>query len=128
MTSLLLVAFGGLDGLAADCALAMLPGVLLTSGLTSHGAALPVGATLGIAVDWLHIVGATAWIGGLVGWNGGATGVWALPGVIASGCDVDVCDALVGARSTMGPSTITGSSAAGGRRCSVGPGAHTVPR
>jgi copper transport protein len=40
--------------------------VLLTSALTSHGAALPSGG-LGIAIDWLHIVGATAWIGGLIG-------------------------------------------------------------
>ncbi len=67
VASLLLVAFGGLEGLAADCALATLPGVLLTSSLTSHGAALPGMAGAGIAVDWLHIVGATAWAGGLIG-------------------------------------------------------------
>lgn len=64
--SLGLVAFGGLEGLAADCALATLPGVLLTSSLTSHGAALPEITGIGIAVDWLHIIGATAWVGGLV--------------------------------------------------------------
>jgi copper transport protein len=67
VASLLLVAFAGLEGLAADCALAMLPGVLLTSSLTSHGAALPEIASVGIVVDWLHIAGATAWVGGLVG-------------------------------------------------------------
>lgn len=66
IASVLLIAFGGLEGLAAECALAALPAVLLTSSLTSHGAALPVGAGLGIAMDWLHIVGATAWVGGLI--------------------------------------------------------------
>jgi copper transport protein len=66
VAALLLVAFAGLEGLAADCALAMLPGVLLTSSLTSHGAALPGIAGVGIVVDWLHIAGATAWVGGLV--------------------------------------------------------------
>jgi copper transport protein len=67
VASLALIAFGGLDGLAADCALATLPAVLLTSSLTSHGAALPGSAGAGIIVDWLHILGATAWVGGLVG-------------------------------------------------------------
>ncbi len=66
VASLLLVAFGGIDGLAAECALATLPAVLLTSALTSHGAALPEGPGPGIAIDWLHIVGATAWVGGLI--------------------------------------------------------------
>ena len=47
-------------------ALATLPAVLLTSSLTSHGAALQSGAASGIAIDWLHIVGATVWVGGLV--------------------------------------------------------------
>lgn len=65
VASLLLVAFGGIDGLASECALATLPAVLLTSALTSHGAALPGGAAPGIAIDWLHLVGATIWIGGL---------------------------------------------------------------
>jgi len=60
------VAFGGLEGVAAESALATLPAVLLTSSLTSHGAALPSGPAAGIAVDWLHIVGATAWLGGLI--------------------------------------------------------------
>jgi copper transport protein len=67
VASLMLIAFAGLEGLAADCALATLPGVLLTSGLTSHGAALPAIEGVGIAIDWLHIVGATAWVGGLIG-------------------------------------------------------------
>jgi copper transport protein len=66
VVGLLLVAFGGLEGMAAESALATLPAVLLTSSLTSHGAALPSGPAAGIAVDWLHIVGATAWVGGLV--------------------------------------------------------------
>ncbi|MGI9147152.1 MAG: copper resistance CopC/CopD family protein [Chloroflexota bacterium] len=66
VVSLLLVAFGGLEGLAAECALATLPGVLLTSSLTSHGAALGPLAGIGIGVDWLHIVGATTWVGGLI--------------------------------------------------------------
>jgi copper transport protein len=65
IASLLLIVFGGIGGLAAECALATLPAVLLTSALTSHGAALP-NAGLGIAIDWLHIVGACAWVGGLI--------------------------------------------------------------
>jgi copper transport protein len=66
IASLALIAFGGIDGLASECALATLPAVLLTSALTSHGAALPNGAAAGIVVDWLHIVGATTWVGGLI--------------------------------------------------------------
>jgi copper transport protein len=66
IVSLLLVAIGGLEGMAAESALATLPAVLLTSSLTSHGAALPSGPAAGIAVDWLHILGATAWVGGLI--------------------------------------------------------------
>jgi copper transport protein len=66
LASLLLIVSGGIDGLASECALATLPAVLLTSALTSHGAALPNAAGPGIAVDWLHIVGACAWVGGLV--------------------------------------------------------------
>ena len=67
VASVLLIAIGGVDGLASECALATLPAVLLTSALTSHGAALPLGAAPGIAIDWLHILGATAWVGGLIG-------------------------------------------------------------
>jgi copper transport protein len=92
VASLLLVAVGGLEGMAAESALATLPAVLLTSSLTSHGAALPNGAAPGIAIDWLHIVGATAWVGGLVSlvvllpvvWNAEksrADGI--LPGLVA---------------------------------------------
>lgn len=66
IASLALIAFGGIDGLASECALATLPAVLLTSALTSHGAALPLGTAPGIAIDWLHIVGATLWVGGLI--------------------------------------------------------------
>ena len=66
VASLGLIVFGGLDGLASECALATLPAVLLTSALTSHGAALQTGAAPGIAIDWLHIVGATLWVGGLM--------------------------------------------------------------
>jgi copper transport protein len=66
VASLLLIALGGLEGLAAECALATLPAVLLTSSLTSHGAALPAGTAPGIVIDWLHVLGATAWVGGLI--------------------------------------------------------------
>ncbi len=66
LASLLLIVLGGIDGLASECALATLPAVLLTSALTSHGAALPNAAGPGIAIDWLHILGACAWVGGLV--------------------------------------------------------------
>jgi copper transport protein len=67
VVSLLLIGLGGLEGLASECVLATLPAVLLTSSLTSHGAALPSLPAVGIAIDWLHIVGATAWVGGLAG-------------------------------------------------------------
>jgi copper transport protein len=80
--SLLLIVSGGLEGVASDCALATLPAVLLTGSLTSHGAALPGAAGLAIATDWLHILGGTAWVGGLLGlliglpivWGAGSTG------------------------------------------------------
>jgi copper transport protein len=66
VASLALIALGGVDGLASECALAIVPAVLLTSALTSHGAALASGVASGIVIDWLHIVGATAWVGGLL--------------------------------------------------------------
>ena len=66
IASLALIAFGGIDGLASECALATLPAVLLTSALTSHGASLPGLTAAGITIDWLHIVGATVWVGGLI--------------------------------------------------------------
>jgi copper transport protein len=65
VAAVLLVLLGGLDGMASESALAMLPAVLLTSSLTSHGAALSSGAGLGVAVDWLHVLGAATWVGGL---------------------------------------------------------------
>jgi copper transport protein len=68
-----LVALGGLEGLWADMALAIVPAILLTSSLTSHGAALLSGAYLGIVVDWVHFLAVAAWIGGL------ATLVFVLP-------------------------------------------------
>jgi copper transport protein len=94
VASLLLVALGGLEGVAAETALATLPAVLLTSSLTSHGAALANGAAAGIAADWLHIVGATAWVGGLVSlvivmplaWNSAkarADGIGPVAGLVA---------------------------------------------
>ena len=39
---------------------------LLTSSFTSHSAALLSGSYLGIAADWVHFLGAAAWIGGLM--------------------------------------------------------------
>jgi putative copper export protein/mono/diheme cytochrome c family protein len=39
---------------------------LLTSSLNSHGAALLSGAYLAVVVDWLHFLGVSAWIGGLI--------------------------------------------------------------
>jgi copper transport protein len=63
--ALALVAFGGLEGLAADMAVAMVPAILLTSSLTSHGAALPGLPGAGIGLDWLHLVSGVVWIGGL---------------------------------------------------------------
>jgi copper transport protein len=76
VASLLLIVVGGLEGLASECALATLPAVLLTSALTSHGAAVSVGAAPGIAIDWLHILGATTWVGGLIGLAVLAPGMW----------------------------------------------------
>ncbi|MBV9356836.1 MAG: CopD family protein [Chloroflexi bacterium] len=63
--ALLLVVWQGVDGWAGEMAMAIMPGVLLTSSLTSHGAALASGPYLGIAVDWLHLGAAAIWIGGL---------------------------------------------------------------
>jgi mono/diheme cytochrome c family protein/uncharacterized membrane protein len=45
----------------AACGLA-----LLTSSLNSHGAALLSGSYLAVAVDWLHLIAAAAWVGGLL--------------------------------------------------------------
>ncbi|KPV54728.1 hypothetical protein SE17_01840 [Kouleothrix aurantiaca] len=39
---------------------------LLTFSLSGHSAALPDGATIAVALDWLHIMAMVAWLGGLV--------------------------------------------------------------
>jgi putative copper export protein len=65
LAAVALIGIWGLEGTGAESALAMLPAILLTTSLTSHGAALPNGASLGILVDWLHVLGAAAWVGGL---------------------------------------------------------------
>ena len=70
---LVLIAWRGLEGTAGDVALAATPAILLTSSLTSHGAALLSGPYVGIASDWLHFIGAAVWLGGLT------TMVFALP-------------------------------------------------
>ena len=62
---LVLVLWRGIEGIWGDVALAGTPAILLTSSLTSHGAALLSGPYLGIAVDWLHFVAVAIWIGGL---------------------------------------------------------------
>jgi copper transport protein len=67
ITASVVLVFGGIDGTPADVGMAMLPAVLLTTSLTSHGAAAPPSAALGIGIDWLHVLSATAWVGGLIG-------------------------------------------------------------
>ncbi len=62
---LVLLAWHGIDGLAGDLVLAMMPAVLLTSSLASHAAALPGWSPLAIGADWLHFMAVTAWLGGL---------------------------------------------------------------
>jgi copper transport protein len=39
---------------------------LLTISLSSHGAAVPEGMALAVALDWLHIAAMVAWLGGLI--------------------------------------------------------------
>lgn len=46
--------------------LALASACLLLNSLTSHAAALPRGAELTVAVDWLHQLAAGVWVGGLV--------------------------------------------------------------
>ena len=70
---LALVGWRGLRGPAGEVALAATPAILLTSSLTSHGAALLSGSYLGIAADWVHLLCVAAWIGGLVALAVGAT-------------------------------------------------------
>jgi copper transport protein len=93
VASVLLIVIGGVEGLASECALATLPAVLLTSALTSHGAAIPLGAAPGIAIDWLHILGATAWVGGLIGLVVLAPALW---GAARSGPDPLLRTVIVG--------------------------------
>jgi copper transport protein len=40
-------------------------GLLLTTSLTSHAAALREGAALAVAADWLHLIATSVWLGGL---------------------------------------------------------------
>lgn len=91
-----LVRWQDLDDWGGDLALAILPGALLTSSLTSHGAALASGPYLGVAVDWLHFLGVAAWIGGL------ASLVVVLPTVVKAGSPAATADGRVGDR-VLGP-------------------------
>jgi copper transport protein len=59
-----IVAWRGLDDAWSESAAAMMPAVLLTNSLTSHGAALPSIAA-GVVLDWLHVLAAAVWVGGL---------------------------------------------------------------
>ena len=59
-----IVAWRGLDHAWSESAAAMVPAILLTNSLTSHGAALPFVA-LGVVLDWAHVLAAALWIGGL---------------------------------------------------------------
>jgi copper transport protein len=61
-----IVAWRGLDGVWSDNAMAIVPAILLTNSLTSHGAAWPTLAAVGVLFDWLHILGAAIWVGGLM--------------------------------------------------------------
>lgn len=60
-----LVAWRGVGRLPGQIALVAIAVALLTASLNSHSAALLSGAYLGIAVDWLHLIAAAAWVGGL---------------------------------------------------------------
>jgi copper transport protein len=61
-----LVAWRGVRRWPGRVALGATTLALLTSSLNSHGAALLSGAYLGVAADWLHLIGVAAWIGGLL--------------------------------------------------------------
>jgi len=71
-----IVAWRGVRGLAGQIALVAIALALLTSSLNSHAAALLSGAYLGVAVDWLHLLAASAWFGGL------AALTFVLPGAV----------------------------------------------
>lgn len=92
LLSVALVRWQDVDDWGGDMALSILPGALLTSSLTSHGAALTSGPYLGIAVDWLHFLGVGAWIGGL------AALVVVLPHVLKAGSPTATADARLGDR------------------------------
>ncbi len=54
-----------LAGYAPRLGLVLAAGVMLTSSMTGHGAALASGAYLAVAADWLHFLAVGTWIGGL---------------------------------------------------------------
>lgn len=59
-----IVAWRGLDDAWSESAAAMVPAILLTNSLTSHGAALTP-AAVGVVLDWVHVLAAAVWVGGL---------------------------------------------------------------
>ncbi len=64
LVAVAIVAWRGLDDAWSESAAAMVPAILLTNSLTSHGAALP-SALAGVVLDWLHVLAAAVWVGGL---------------------------------------------------------------
>ena len=54
-------------------------GVLLTFSLNSHGAAMGHDVALTVALDWLHLVAAVAWLGGLVPLGFAIHAAWRTP-------------------------------------------------
>ena len=64
VVAIAIVMWRGLDDAWSESAAAMVPAILLTNSLTSHGAALPL-AIVGIALDWIHVLAASVWVGGL---------------------------------------------------------------
>ncbi len=66
VVALALVFWGGAGTWSAQAAPAVVASLLLSSSLSSHGAALTSGAYLGIAADWVHYLGVATWIGGLL--------------------------------------------------------------
>ncbi len=79
LVCLALLLWRGIDGLAGDLVLALLPAILLTSSLGTHAASVPGWSALAIAADWLHFMAVTAWLGGL------ASMVFVLPAVMRAG-------------------------------------------
>jgi copper transport protein len=64
VVAIAIIAWRGLDDAWSESAAAMVPAILLTNSLTSHGAALPF-AALGVLLDWVHVLAAAVWVGGL---------------------------------------------------------------